>query len=816
MANFTSNGVTFNNVKAGINTGGQKITKAPYKYDNDGNIIAPQSVINAIDIDWNQAQIPGIDEPIENTGALLAKVGQINTIIGLINQTLAGINDNLDNTITSEELAQTVESINESIQNLAENIGGTGEGSISERIDSITEAIELLQENIGGTGEGSINDRIDSINETISELQENIGGTGEGSLNDRVENNSSDIDEIKLQIQRILNGTDKINGHIEHVILTENEYNALEIKDPNTVYFITDEGESGEEEETWEDPVSTYAYINGQVSTNQNITLVPGRVYTIEGNVVGTITVDASNIDDPSVLENTELRLKNVKVISPENYGIRYITPEDNKGYKDLVITLEKNTKNYIVCTKELEENTEDQPGAIYSMNNLTIQGPGYLACHNSDGHGIRGTEVKLLNPYVYVDASHDAIHGKKLYICGGTYYIEKGNDVFGTGIGGTIKYAYGNIYVNVVNGKIFNAKSGEDEGVQKIGKVITIETPNIIGTNQAIQYTSSNITTIDSLYNSGTVKEYDTIESAKVFSGGTLVNDSTGMYIASKPFLTIEGLITKPINIPSTISDVTIYLSDAIIMTNQIVSGENLANEPSISYDATTSNIKIQTIKDTYNVIINNCPNLIEGQDADAVKSEHNIKVEIKNDSYLYINAKSGDGLDGTDVNITDSKGILMIHKCGERAIKGNNIIIGPAASTPQGSITLVTDPTSSDYTTFDGAVLATENCVIYGPKLIRVQSSKIAPGTGYADIFARKGKAMDKGSFIITANELNGIVVCNSLGATISLNMDNSANIYYNELLILDEVTKINVPTETTEQYIACPYKKSAIYKQ
>ena len=201
MANYISEGVTFSNVKAGINTGGQKLNKAPYKYDNDGNIIAPQSVINIIDIDWCQANIPGIDEPIEGTAHFLAKIGQINTTIGLINQTLAGINDNLDDTITSEELAQTVESINESIQSLAENIGGTGEGSISERIDSITEAIESLQEN--------------------------IGGTGEGSLNERVENNSSDIDEIKRQIQSILSGQTKITGHVDHVILSEEEYLAL-------------------------------------------------------------------------------------------------------------------------------------------------------------------------------------------------------------------------------------------------------------------------------------------------------------------------------------------------------------------------------------------------------------------------------------------------------------------------------------------------------------------------------------------------------------------------------------------------------------
>jgi len=871
MANYTSNGVTFNNVKAGINTGGQKLTKSPYKYDENGNIVNPQQVINAIDIDWCQATVTGLSEPISSTAQLLSKVGEMNQNIEKLNGDLESVQETIGGTgeesifkridtineaieelhgalesvqetiggTSEESIFEIIDTINEAIESLQQNIGGTGEGSISERMnkidnaieelqqniggtgegsiaermDEIDSAIEELQQNIGGTGEGSIAERMDEIDSAIEELQQNIGGTGEGSINDRVDNNASDINEIKRQIQAILNGQAKISGHVEHVILTEAEYEALGIKDQNTVYFITDEeGESGDEEE---DPISTALYVNGTLVTDANVTLVPGRIYTLEGSVVGTITVDASNINDPTNLENTEIRLKGVKVLSPENYGIRYLTPVENKGYKDLVITLEKNTKNYVVCTEELDP-ADDQPGAVYSMNNLTIQGAGYLAVHNTGGHGIRGTEVKLLGSHIYADVNHDAIHGKKMWVCGGTYYIDNANDAFGTSIGGSIKYSFGDIYVNELNGKVFNAKSGEEDGVQVTGTVISVETPHIVVLKTNTTYESTAITPITSLYDTCTVKEYDTIDAAKQFSlSGTPISDSTGMYIATKPFITIEGYVTKPINIPNGLSDATIFLADAVIYTNQVTSGQNLINEPSIAYDSTSSNIKIQTVKDTFNVIINNCPEWVDGQDADAVKSEHNIKVEIKNDSYLYINAKSGDGLDGTDVNITDSKGILMIHKCGERAIKGNNIIIGPSASTPQGSITLITDVTSADYTTFDGAVIATENCVLYGPQLIRVQASKIAPGSGYADIFARKGKAMDKGSFILTAAELNGIIICNTLGATISINADNSANLYYNELYVLDQVTQTNIPAPTVEQYIAYPYKKTPISK-
>ena len=76
MPNYESNGVLFKDITAGLNTGGQKINKAPYKYEN-GNIKNPQTIINAIDIDWNSAEVPGISDPITSTSQLLSIIGQL-------------------------------------------------------------------------------------------------------------------------------------------------------------------------------------------------------------------------------------------------------------------------------------------------------------------------------------------------------------------------------------------------------------------------------------------------------------------------------------------------------------------------------------------------------------------------------------------------------------------------------------------------------------------------------------------------------------------------------------------------------------------
>lgn len=789
MANYVSNNVVFSNVKAGINTGGQKINKAPYNYDTDGNIVNPQTVINIIDIDWNNAQVPGLDEPIANSASFLEKIGEINNTIKLINQTLSSINDNIDMKASQEEVNTALEEINGSLETKA------SQEEVNTAIEQINTSIQELGQSIGDNE--VINNKFDEIDQSLSNLQELLSTLSENHET-RITNNETDINEIKAQIQGLLDGTIKPTNHIEHIILTEAEYEALEDKNPNAIYFITEDEDNPENpDDEEEDITSTKLYINGVLHEENNIVLQPGHVYTLQGVCLGTITVDATG---GAPLENTELRLNNVTLINSGDYGIRYLTPAVNTGYKDLVITLEKNSKNYIICRQEAQP-AEDQPGAVYSMNNLTIQGAGYLAAYNAGGHAIRGTELKLLAPHIYADASHDAMHAKKMWICGGTYYINKANDAFGTTSGGSIMYAFGYVSANNLAGKVFNAKDG--------GTLKYVENFDLHNDNN--NYESSTAVSIIPSTANGTVKEYDDKNSAANGSGGTDVSNSGGIYAVTKQFVRVTGYINQPINIPSSLEDVTIYLNNAIIVTNK-VSG---INEPSIAYDATASNVKITCIKDTYNAIMNQCAEIVEGQDADAVKSEHNIRVEIKNDSYLYISATAGDGLDGNDVEITDSKGTLMIHNCAERGIKGNTIMIGPSGSTKGSTITVIDDPTNEKYTTFDGAVIVTENCNEYGEQLISISGNRIAPGTGYADIFARKGKALDKGTFKTVASTLNGIIVTGSIGASIEVDMNNSANIYYNRLVTLDTVTLTDVTTPSNETYIAYPYKNNPISK-
>ncbi len=71
MSNYidNKNEVTYSNINPIYVVTGQKIAAAEYKYDADGNIKSPRPVINAIDIDWNNASIE--DTTVSSTGDLI-------------------------------------------------------------------------------------------------------------------------------------------------------------------------------------------------------------------------------------------------------------------------------------------------------------------------------------------------------------------------------------------------------------------------------------------------------------------------------------------------------------------------------------------------------------------------------------------------------------------------------------------------------------------------------------------------------------------------------------------------------------------------
>lgn len=139
---YIDNEVTFNGIEhAGLITGGPKLSKGKYELDNNGNIMYNMPIINAIDIDWNNASVEGLLSNINTTGDLI--------------KTIAGINISLQSTISDlgendEALQSLLQKINEiqDILNGADNPeepGSTGESTpnIISRIKHLEDLVDL-------------------------------------------------------------------------------------------------------------------------------------------------------------------------------------------------------------------------------------------------------------------------------------------------------------------------------------------------------------------------------------------------------------------------------------------------------------------------------------------------------------------------------------------------------------------------------------------------------------------------------------------------------------------------------------------------
>ena len=555
---------------------------------------------------------------------------------------------------------------------------------------------------------------------------------------------------------------------------------------------------------------SSYFYVNGvlTVPTNNIITLAAGSSYVLEGVLYGQVVIDATT--QPTA--NTLVRLNGVQIITNATSGIKYKTPESNTGFKDLVVTLSKDSVNSIVCTT-VAAIAENQEACLYSMNNLVVQGIGYLTCVNKGGHGIKGSELRITGPHIYVEASHDAIHGAaKLFLDCGTFFINKANDAFGTGTTGFIDIFGGTYYAYNITEQVFDGK---------VNTNIFDRNHTISGTNVA---TASQYTNIVKVYSSpvtyygattaGTINQFTTVtKNADGTWTGTAVAvtpDANGIYQVTAPFAEIKGYINAPINTASTLIDVEFRLDKAYI--------ENTTKSiPTIYYQATDKKIKLYSAQDTVNMIVNTVvgDNTV---DIDGVKSENNISVEVKNSSHLIVYSTSADGLDGSDIKVTDTKGVLVCNSCGGRGIKGSCVIIGPNADTTKSVITkYYTDPTdTANYSTMDGGVVCLNNCQKYAVSIGKTDTED--PTTykdfGYTDVYCRNGKC-SKGVFGTQNSCLTGVFICNTIAAVIGLEFDKADNIYYVNMLTPGSTGITNGCGNTHEQYTYIPYSKAPVIK-
>lgn len=590
--------------------------------------------------------------------------------------------------------------------------------------------------------------------------------------------------------------------------------------------------------------------INGVKFTDKVITLAAGGTYELKGVHEGQIIIDANSVKPDAW---TTIIMNNATIISDDAYGILYNCPQSsNKGYQGLKVTLAKDSQNFVVCNKTTTVEGDETHASIDSCKDLTVQGVGYLAVYNNIGHGLRSETLNVAGAHVYTDVEHDGIHGKTVNVFDGVFYFQKAKDAFGTTETGKLNIFGGSFnFINVAQDH-FDSKNTTKLGIYNV--------PGELPTNMVA---------LENIYNEGTVTAYPTEEDYKAKTNGVQLNpvvteinsgkfynaDAEGnvvasstpaghiiwklddptkiktlfkaplAYIVNKEYTTIEvtGKIVYPIVRPLDAVEIDIahaifskkgkldsgydnnfnvYLNGAVIVTNDDC--PSIANLPEVG------RVKVVAVKDTVNAVINKYNG--EGiADHDAIKSENNLPIEVKNESILYVTSVLGDGVDGGETTFTDSKGAFIVSGCGERGVKGNAVVIGPSAQIDASVITsYITNPEDPKYTTFDGIFVAKGNVTKEGNVVGNADTSseEAAKASGYADVYGRNGKC-SKGVFGTTNTELKGIAIIGSLTAHNNVDTGNAQNLHVNQIL----KAAANAVETVQEAYIAVPYEGDPI---
>lgn len=162
------------------------------------------------------------------------------------------------------------------------------------------------------------------------------------------------------------------------------------------------------------------ASINGENAHAENsvITISAEGVYHISGTWNGQIVVDAD--DDAHI----ELLLDNASVSSFAG------SPIHIENAKKVVVWLSDGTVNTLTDTTATESDSSDTTAAIYSKDDLTVNGTGTLLV-NADTNGIISkNKLKILGGTVTVEAGNNGMRGKDcVAVFGGEIAITAGND---------------------------------------------------------------------------------------------------------------------------------------------------------------------------------------------------------------------------------------------------------------------------------------------------------------------------------------------------------------------------------------------------
>ena len=285
---------------------------------------------------------------------------------------------------------------------------------------------------------------------------------------------------------------------------------------------------------------------SGAVVEGGNITIIAAGVYVISGKLDnGRIIVDVQN------KEAVRLVLNGMDITCTDNAPI-YV-----KNAGKVIISLQDGTQNYVTdgekytfTDAEAEENEPD--AAIFSKDNLTINGTGTLTVHGNFNNGIKSKDdLKITGGNINIYSVDDGLTGRDMVLVkDGSINIEAEGD----GIKATNDEDESNGYV-AIEGGTFDIKAGAD-GIQAATSVlITNGKFNLITGGGSVNGTNKGGGDMQNKFgnregNTTVSSTEDESQSAKgikalsniTINGGTFVLDSSDDAIHSNNSITIVG----------------------------------------------------------------------------------------------------------------------------------------------------------------------------------------------------------------------------------------------------------------------------------
>lgn len=577
--------------------------------------------------------------------------------------------------------------------------------------------------------------------------------TGYYRVVDAINTPSSNMETGYLEVSKFKDGTIKQEWHTD-------EYDALRIcEETENSVRVSVEVNSEDTTLTGNDADSLYSVADGVLKLQAN------HKYTLSGFFNGHVEV----VSTEAPKSKTTIVLSGFNLVTDYESGIVY-KPTFNKDAgetaKSLQVILKENTYNFIACRQSSDASSVLSDGAgIYSINNLTINGVGYLSIYSNTGaHAIKANELVISGkPHIWMHALHDGIHGKDyIEIQEGYFYFDYVKDAVGTGNDGYLDVYGGTFNVKYAKENVFDSKStvyassiqglstkiivgtALDGLVNDTAKVRILETVEVEGIS--VVYTSKLqwfgepkiYVTTEPLEGSnyillpGLAKEPDA-NNANVYT----LDPHTIADSANNAVYYITGYFNnKQIKIYSaSVDSDTIknnYSSTAIVLDNAFI--ENTSSSSAdcpIYYAYDKKGITVEAYQQ---------PSYIVSTAADAIHSTGNLTV--KGDSVIYSQSTEGFGLFSSDL-IFRGDGLRYVVN-SKYGIQGTNIHLGE-------------DP---DRVTNAKAKNSDQNIYI-------LYNSEV-------DINARTSSAGKK-SYIVTYQYQKGDIITNKIQ---SLNINNEEN--------------------------------------